>query len=226
MTVIEIDVVFDFICPWCHIGKRSLDRAIALYRKTYPGGRNDTITIKWRPFYLNPNRHGRSVPKSVLIDERLKDKTPEQRAAMVKRVEKIAQSVGVRINYGRMIGPDTRDAHRLVYLSREDPAISSEIHGELVERLLEAFHERAMDITRPEVLKEAAAAAGIEAAVVERWLAEDVGNVVDEEARKYREVEGIKGVPRFRFQGKYEWDGEDLQECMEIMGKVKAEEGS
>ncbi|KAH2195211.1 hypothetical protein KXW61_003979 [Aspergillus fumigatus] len=204
MTVIEIDVVFDFICPWCHIGKRSLDRAIALYRKTYPGGRNDTITIKWRPFYLNPNRHGRSVPKSVLIDERLKDKTPEQRAAMVKRVEKIAQSVGVRINYGRMIGPDTRDAHRLVYLSREDPAISSEIHGEL----------------------EAAAAAGIEAAVVERWLAEDVGNVVDEEARKYREVEGIKGVPRFRFQGKYEWDGEDLQECMEIMGKVKAEEGS
>lgn len=72
---------------------------------------------------------------------------------MVKRVEKIAQSVGVRINYGRMIGPDTRDAHRLVYLSREDPAISSEIHGELVERLLEAFHERAMDITRPEVLR-------------------------------------------------------------------------
>lgn len=62
--------------------------------------------------------------------------------------------------------------------------------------------------------------------MVERWLAEDVGNVVDEEARKYREVEGIKGVPRFRFQGKYEWDGEDLQECMEIMGKVKAEEGS
>jgi predicted DsbA family dithiol-disulfide isomerase len=241
MTVIEIDIVFDFICAvssnpfpstpltqtqWCYIGKRSLDRAIALYRKTYPGGRNDTITVKWRPFYLNPNKHGRSVPKSVLFDERLKDKTPEQRTAMVKRLDKIAQSVGVRINYGGMIGPDTRDAHRLVYLSREDPTISSEVHGELVEKLLEAYHEREMDISRPEVLREAAVAAGIEDAVVERWLAEDVGNVVDEEAMKNREIEGIRGVPRFLFQGKYVWDGEDLQEFMEIMGKVKAEEGS
>ncbi|KAF7125776.1 hypothetical protein CNMCM5793_002069 [Aspergillus hiratsukae] len=210
MTVIEIDIVFDFISAWCYIGRRSLDRAIALYRKTYPGGRNDTITIKWRPFYLNPNRHGHSVPKSVLFNERLKDKTPEQRAALVKRLDKIAQSVGVCINYARMIGPDTRDAHRLVYLSREDGTISSEVHGELVEKLLEAYHAREMDISRPEVLKEAAVAAGIEAAVVEKWLAEDVGDVVDKEARKYREIEGIIGVLRFLFQGKYEWDGEDL----------------
>lgn len=93
-----------------------------------------------------------------------------------------------------------------------------------MEKLLEAYHEREKDISRPEVLKEAAVAAGIEAAVVEKMLAEDVGDVVDEEARKYREIEGIKGVPRFLFQGKYEWDGEDLQEFMEIMGKVKAEE--
>jgi predicted DsbA family dithiol-disulfide isomerase len=110
-------------------------------------------------------------------------------------------------------------------LSREDPTISSEVHGELVEKLLEAYHEREMDISLPEVLKEAAVAAGIEAAVVERWLA-NVGNVVDEEARRNREIEGIRGVPRYLFQGKYEWDGEDLQEFMEIMGKVKAEEGS
>ncbi|KAG2413014.1 hypothetical protein HFD88_010573 [Aspergillus terreus] len=224
MTVIEIDVVFDFICAWCYIGKHSLDRAIALYRKTYPGGRNDTITIKWRPFYLNPNRHGHSVPKSVLFNERLKDKTPEQRAAMVKRLDKVAQSVGVCISYEGMIGADTRDAHRLVYRSREDPSISSEVHGELVEKLLEAYHARGLDISRLEVLKEVAVGAGIEAPVVETWLTEDVGDVVDEEARRYREVEEIRGVPRFLFQGKYEWDGDDLYEFMEIMGKIKAEE--
>ncbi|GIJ99247.1 hypothetical protein Aspvir_001377 [Aspergillus viridinutans] len=78
--------------------------------------------------------------------------------------------------------------------------------GSLWRKLLEAYHEREMDISRPEVLKEAAVAAGIEAAVVEKWLAEDGG---------------FRG---FFFQGKYEWDGEDLQEFMEIMGKVKAEE--
>ncbi|KAL5355557.1 thioredoxin-like protein [Aspergillus floccosus] len=224
MTVIEIDIVFDFICAWCYIGKRSLDRAIALYRKTYPGGCNDTITIKWRPFYLNPNLHGHSVPKSVLLNERLKGKTPEQRAAMIKRLDKISQSVGVCINYEGMIGPDTRDAHRLVYLSREDPSITSEAHGELVEKLLQAYHERDMDISRSEVLREVAVSTGIEAAAVDKWMEEDVGDVIDEEARKYREVEGIRGVPRILFQGKYEWDGDDLQQFMEIMEKVKAEE--
>lgn len=105
------------------------------------------------PLLSQPNRHGHSVPKSVLFNERLKDKTPEQCAALVKRLDKIAQSVGVCINYGGMIGLDTRDAHCLVYLSGKDPTISSEVHGELVEKLLEAYHEREMDISRPEVLK-------------------------------------------------------------------------
>ncbi|KAL4893995.1 putative thioredoxin [Aspergillus ambiguus] len=223
MTLITIDVVFDFVCAWCYIGKRTLDRAIALYRKTYPGGCNDTITIAWRPYYLNYNPYGYSVLKTDLVDERLKDKTPEQRAALIKRMDKIGQSVAINFKGGGMIGPDTRDAHRLVYLSREDPNITSETHGELVENILEAYHEREMDISQREVLKETAVAAGIEPIVVERWLAEDVGNAVDEEARRNKEMKGNTGVPRFLIQGMYQWDGDDLYEFIEIMGKVKAD---
>ncbi|KAF9886982.1 hypothetical protein FE257_010723 [Aspergillus nanangensis] len=230
MTLIEINVTFDFVCAWCYIGKRTLDRAISLYRKTYPGGRNDTITITWRPYYLNYNPHGHSVPKADLIDERLHDQTPDQRTALVNRMNKIGQSVGIYFKGGGMIGPHTRDAHRLVYLTRGSS--SPETQGGLVEKILEAYHEREMDISDPAVLKEVAEMAGVEGKVLELWLAggqSGGGDEVDEEARRNKEMmmmqmEGKRGVPRFVIQGEYEWDGQDVYEFMEIMGKVKEKE--
>ncbi|GES61475.1 putative regulator of gluconeogenesis Rmd5 [Aspergillus terreus] len=210
MTLIEIDVVFDFVCAWCYIGKRTLDRAIGLYRKTYPGGRNDTITITWRPYYLNYNPYGHSVPKTDLMDERLKNQTPEQRAALISRMDKIGRSVGIHFKGGGMIGPNTQDAHRLVYLCREDASIPSELQGDLVEKILEAYHELEKDISEKEVLRELAVAAGIEAATVDKWLEENGGGEeVDKEAKRNKEVEANTGVPRFLIQGNYHWDGDD-----------------
>ncbi|EAU35544.1 conserved hypothetical protein [Aspergillus terreus NIH2624] len=211
MTLIEIDVVFDFVCAWCYIGKRTLDRAIGLYRKTYPGGRNDTITITWRPYYLNYNPYGHSVPKTDLMDERLKDQTPEQRAALISRMDKIGRSVGIHFKGGGMIGPNTRDAHRLVYLCREDPSTPSELQGDLVEKILEAYHELEKDISEKEMLRELAVAAGIEAATVDKWLeGNGGGKEVDDEAKRNKGVDGNTGVPRFLIQGKYRWDGDDM----------------
>ncbi|KAF7585353.1 hypothetical protein BBP40_011163 [Aspergillus hancockii] len=224
MAVIEIEVVFDFVCAWCYIGKRKLDKAIALYQKVYPGGRYDTISIKWIPYYLNYNPHSHSVPKSELVDERLKDMKPEQREGLFKRMDQIGRSIGIHFNGGGLIGPDTRDAHRLVHLSRCKP---QDVQNELVEKILEAYHEHEKDISSTEVLKEIAIGVGLNVEEVEEWLKSGIAvEAVNEEAERSKEGSDNTGVPRYNIQGVYRLDGAtDPSEFMEIFGKVKKGEG-
>jgi predicted DsbA family dithiol-disulfide isomerase len=96
------------------------------------------------------------------------------------------------------------------------------LQGDLVEKILEAYHELEKDISEKEMLRELAVAAGIEAATVDKWLeGNGGGKEVDDEAKRNKGVDGNTGVPRFLIQGKYRWDGDDMYEFMEIMGKVK-----
>ncbi|KAE8384718.1 hypothetical protein ETB97_005227 [Aspergillus alliaceus] len=219
MTVIEIEVVFDFVCAWCYIGKRKLDKAITLFQKVYPGGRSDVFSIKWLPYYLDYNPHPYSVPKSELIDERLSDMTSEQRMTLFNRMNQIGRSVNIYFKGGGMIG-STRDAHRLVYLSRTK---SSEVQNALVEKILEAYHELEKDISSREVLTELAVDAGLDSGEVRAWLDSGLAaDVVDEEARKNREEEGNSGVPRYVIQGVHRIVGtEDSSVFMEIFAKIK-----
>ncbi|THC95096.1 hypothetical protein EYZ11_005420 [Aspergillus tanneri] len=221
MAVIEIEVIFDFICAWCYIGKRKLDKAIDLYRKVYPGGKYDTINIKWSPYYLNYNPHARSVPKSELVYERLSDMKLEQREALFKRMDQIGRSVGINIKSGGLIGSNTRDAHRLVHLSRQKP---QDVQSALVENILAAYHEQEKDISSKELLKEIAVRVDHDAAEIDRWLNSDIAaEAVDEEARMNKERPDNTGVPCYIIQG-YRLDGaSDPSEFMEIFGKARVE---
>ncbi|RMZ43817.1 hypothetical protein AFCA_012659 [Aspergillus flavus] len=222
MTVIEIEVVFDFVCAWCYIGKRKLDRAIALYQRVYPGGISDVFSIKWRPYYLNYNPHPYSIPKSELIDDRLSDMTLEQRTSLFSRMNQIGRSVGIHFKGGGMIG-NTRDAHRLVHLCGTQ---SPEVQSALVEKVLEAYHELEKDISSKEVLTELAVDAGLDGKQVREWLdSELAADVVDEEARKNKEEEGNTGVPRYVIQNVHRLAGaEDPSEFIGIFAKVKEDE--
>jgi predicted DsbA family dithiol-disulfide isomerase len=55
MAIFEISIISDTTCPWCYIGYRRLQKAIALFQKTYPGGSRDAFNIVWRPYYLKPD---------------------------------------------------------------------------------------------------------------------------------------------------------------------------
>jgi predicted DsbA family dithiol-disulfide isomerase len=160
------------------------------------------------------------VPKSELVDERLKDMKPEQREALFKRMDQIGRSIGICFNGEGLIGPDTRDAHRLVYLSRCKP---QDVQNELVEKILEAYHEQEKDISSMEVLKEIAVDVGLNVEEVEEWLKSNMAaDIVDEEARRNKEELNNTGVPRYIIQGEYQLDGaNDPSEFMEIFGKIK-----
>ncbi|KAI0489714.1 DSBA-like thioredoxin domain-containing protein [Xylaria cf. heliscus] len=220
MAVIDIDVVSDFVCAWCYIGKRKLERAIALYQKVYPGGRSDVFRINWRPYYLGYNTFGRSVEKSELAKVKLADWSEEKKAAATKRVEQAGRAVGIHFKHGGMIGPHTRDAHRLVYLSRGK---SPEITSALVEKIFTAYHELEKDISSLDVLREIALEAGMDKAEVDEWASSNAAvDSVDEEAKVFREKVAGSGVPSYFIQDRYRLEGaQDSDDFMEAFVKVK-----
>ncbi|GAW12165.1 hypothetical protein ANO14919_015240 [Xylariales sp. No.14919] len=220
MTVIEIDVVSDFVCAWCYIGKRKLESAIDLYQKVYPGGRHDTFKINWRPYYLGYNQSGHSVEKSELAKIKLADWSEAKKAAGTKRVEQAGRAVGIHFKYGGKIGPHTRDAHRLVYLSRGK---SSELTNVLVEKIFEAYHELEKDISSLDVLCEIALEAGVQKTEVDQWLnSAAAADRVDKEASVFREKVAGSGVPSYFIQDVHRLEGaQDVDDFMEIFVKVK-----
>lgn len=219
MTVIEIDVISDFVCAWCYIGKRKLDMAISLYQKTYPGGKSDVFSINYRPYYLNYGPSTHSVDKSEIADARLGSMTPEQRTKLFQRMNQIGRAVGINFQGGGKIG-DTRHAHRLVHLSRTK---SPEIQNALVDGIFAAYHELEKDISSKDVLREIAIGSGLEGAAVDEWLQSDLEAAnVDEEAQRNRDSLAGSGVPAYIIQGSHHINGaEDAQDFMEIFIKVK-----
>jgi predicted DsbA family dithiol-disulfide isomerase len=196
-----------------------LERAISLYQKTYPGGRDDVFSIKWRPYYLDYNPSPHSVDKSELVEARLSGMSPEQRTALFQRMNRIGLSVGIIFKAGGKIG-STRDAHRLIHLSQSQPP---GIQNALVEKLFEAYHELEKDISSHEVLREVALDVGLDEVDVAGCLSASSdleGDGVDEEAQKNKEAVG--SVPVFIIQGVNQIDGaQDPTDFMEVFVKVR-----
>lgn len=122
--------------------------------------------------------------------------------------------------WGGRIGPDTREAHRLIRLGSTK---SGEIRDALVEGLLDAYQAREQDISERGVLRAVAVKAGIDGAEVDVWLDSDAdAEVVDEEARKNKEIFGGEGVPAFVVQGVHRLGGvQDPMDLVEVFIKVR-----
>lgn len=211
---------------WCYIAKRNLDAAIALYQKTYPGGKSDAFDILWTPYYLNYNPHPHSVDKLALADVRLADQTAEQRAALTARMDRAGRAAGIAFNWGGKIGPNptTRDAHRLVHRVGAADKYDGETQRELVEAIFEAYHCRAQDISERDALVDVAQRAQIDPADVQAWLqsgSDDTGDIIDREAEASKEAV-TSGVPTLIIRDKYRPEGiPDVMDLMEIFIQAK-----
>lgn len=126
---------------------------------------------------------------------------------------------------GGKIG-STRDAHRNVHycqMNESEKGADTATTNALVEKIFEAYHEREMDISDPDVLRELAADARVSGDEVNGWLDASPA-VVDEEARRNKE-EVKSGVPVFIIQDEHRIDGSgDITQFLEIFSKVKETE--
>jgi predicted DsbA family dithiol-disulfide isomerase len=185
---LTIDVVSDVVCPWCFIGKKRLEKALAL-RPDIP------VEVRWHPYFLND-----WVPREgISRDEYLTKKfgSPERYKGIVGRVVAAAEGEGLKYNPAAISRqPNTIDCHRLILWARNtgDPA-------RMKQRLMELYFTEGADLTDREVLVKAAADCGMDPDVTRDLLASDRDvDRVSGEAQEAKEM-GIDGVPCFIMGG-------------------------
>ncbi|KJZ39516.1 DsbA family oxidoreductase [Pseudomonas sp. B21-040] len=184
---LRIDVFFDFICPWCLIGKRQLERAQELLRLQHP---DVLITTVWHGVQLLPHLPVQGEPFAQFYLNRLG--SAEAVAMRQAQVKQAANSVGVAIDLGRIATmPNTADAHRL--LAHANTRGSRAQRDLLLERLFAAYFQNGEDLGCRETLIAIAQSCGYDADAVKNYLQDESGPFVG------NEVGGSSGVPSFQF---------------------------
>jgi predicted DsbA family dithiol-disulfide isomerase len=197
------------------VGKKRLERAIQTYRRDVPDGANDTFSISWHPFYLDP-----TLPRSG-IDRKehlLKKFGPERMAMASAHLKTLGEAEGIKFSFGGKIG-NTRDAHRLVQLAKTK---SNEMENRLISTMFRSHFEEDADITSQDALVAMGEEAGLDRAEVEQWLEEGKGGQeVDREVEEAYS-DGIHGVPRFIINNRYDVEGaQDVQTFVDIFVRAK-----
>lgn len=196
-SVLPIDMVSDVVCPWCFIGKRRLEKAIALRLDI-------AVEVRFRPYFLNPwvPREGMSRKEYLTT----KFGSPERYRAIAERVARAAAAEGLAYNLDNIKRqPNTLDCHRLILWAGESAA-------RMKQRLMELYFAEGGDLTDRDVLVAAAAECDLDAEWVRQRLAgQDDVERVTREAESAKEA-GIDGVPCFVFGGRVAVQGAQAPE--------------
>ena len=196
-SVLPIDMVSDVVCPWCFIGKRRLEKAIALRLDI-------AVEVRFRPYFLNPwvPREGMSRKEYLTT----KFGSPERYRAIAERVARAAAAEGLTYNLDNIKRqPNTLDCHRLILWAGESAA-------RMKQRLMELYCAEGGDLTDRDVLVAAAAECDLDAEWVRQRLAgQDDVERVTREAESAKEA-GIDGVPCFVFGGRVAVQGAQAPE--------------
>lgn len=138
---VAIDIVSDFVCPWCFIGKRRLAGAAALVQASHPEVR---FQFNWLPYFLDPDTPPAGEPYREFLEAKFGGAT--QVVKLQLDLTETGREVGVEFNFGRIVmRPNTLQAHRLVYRAQSIGHRPEEIEA-LVERLFVAHFQRGEDI--------------------------------------------------------------------------------
>lgn len=188
--VLDIDIVSDVMCPWCIIGYKQLEQALAM---TDMGAR-----IRWHPFELNPNMPVTGQNTSEHIQEKY-GSTPEQSAQSRTQMQTLGEQLGFTFNWTS----DSRMWNTFITHQVLDFALSQGKQHPLKMALLAAHFTDQRDLSQKEVLVDIATSQGLNGADVERVI--DSGELADSvrEKQKFWTSRGISGVPSMVFGDKY-----------------------
>lgn len=212
---IRIDVVSDVVCPWCFLGQKRLDKAIA-------ASPDVDVSVAWRPYQLDPTIPAEGLERAAYMAAKFGS---EQRVRDAHaRIEPLGAAEGINFAFDAIkTSPNTLDAHRTI---RWAGTVAPDVQSRLVRDLFRAYFERGENVGDHGVLAAAAAGAGMDRAVVETLLASDADrdSVADEAATASRM--GITGVPCFLFEGKYAvvgaQDASTLADAIRQIAEAKA----
>jgi predicted DsbA family dithiol-disulfide isomerase len=186
----QIDVVSDTVCPWCFIGKRRLQRALAMRPEV-------EAQVFWRPYRLDPTIPKEGVDRKAYLRAKFGD--GPRNSAIGEALRSEGASEGIDFAFDKIAKtPNTLDSHRLIRW-----AASAGRQDDVVERLFRAYFLEGRDIGDSNVLVDVAAQTGMDSDLVGELLAKDADlDQVEREAGLANQM-GISGVPTFIFDSRF-----------------------
>lgn len=192
----KVDIWSDVMCPFCYIGKRKFESALA----QFPNGKD--IEIEWHSFQLDPDitaQPGKDV--YAYLAER-KGMTVEQSKQMHKQVVQMAAGEGLQYNFDKAVIANSFDAHRISHLAKK--------HGKgdaMEEQLFHGYFTEGKDIANHDVLIEMAKNIGIpEQEVIDVLNSKQYADAVEADIVRASQI-GVRGVPFFVLDNKYAISG-------------------
>jgi predicted DsbA family dithiol-disulfide isomerase len=186
--MVKIDIVADIVCPWCFIGKRRLETAVARVRTLYP---EFSYQTNWRPFFLNPDTPPEGEPYLPFLEQKFGGKAPVE--ALFERVRQAGQDYGLDFAFEKISQrANTLQAHRLLYWAQQQGNADT-----LAERLFVAQFQRGEPVGELATLVNIALECGYPATQVAAYLrSNEDAETVREDERIIRQM-GIRMVPTF-----------------------------
>jgi predicted DsbA family dithiol-disulfide isomerase len=209
----RIEIWSDVVCPWCYIGKRRLEAALARFPHA------DDVQVVWRSFELDPTA---PAVREVSNVERLAHKygvSVEQAQTMLDRMTSVAAGEDLHFRLDIARSGNTFDAHRLLHLAAERG-----VQDDLKEALLAAYQTEGEAISNHEVLTKRAVEVGLEETEVRDVLAGDRYGVEVRRDEAEGEALGLSGVPFFVIDGRYAVSGaQDRDVLVKVLERAWSE---
>ncbi len=211
----KIEIWSDIACPWCYVGKRRMEAALAKFEH------RDDVEITWRSFQLDPNSPAR-------VDETMEEHLATKYGMSVEKARAAGEHLtatgaveGLDIRFDTMKLANTFDAHRLIHLADEKGLKSA-----MKERLLKAYFTEGALVSDHETLVGLGVEVGLDADAIREALASDAHAAgVRADVARAREV-GVRGVPFFLLDGKYGVSGAQASDSLlDVLEQVWEKEG-
>ncbi len=209
MAAVQVEIWSDVVCPWCYIGKRRFEAALARYAGAAE------VNVVYRPYQLDPTAPSED-PRPVEEVYARKFGGPQEAQRLVGRVTALAAEDGIEFRLDRAVRANTLDAHRLLWLAEPlgiQPALN--------EALLEAYFTNGENVADADVLVRLAGSVGLPAERVRRLLDSDEGLGEVREQLALAASHGITAVPTFVVDGRWSIPGaQDVDTFVRVLEKL------
>lgn len=194
--VMKVEIWSDVMCPFCYIGKRKFEGALAQFAD------KENIEVEWKSFQLQPDLKTDSTKNTIAHLAESKGWSLDYARQMTQHVTNMAKEVGLNYDFDKAVVANSFDAHRLSHLAKKYG-----VQDSLEEALFKAYFTEGKNTADHDVLTELAISIGLNADEVKQVLASNTyAEDVNRDIYESQQV-GVRGVPFFVLGGKYAVSG-------------------
>ncbi len=210
----QIDVIIDVVCPWCYVGKKQLDRAVA--------ERRDVVKeVRYRPFQLDATTPQGGVDRRTHYRKKFGDSP--QLAVMRQHLNSLAQDLEITFDFeSDCLIANTIDAHRLIRWAGSAEAFVPGTQDRVVDALMKAYFEECAFLGDHALLADIGAFAGMDHSLIAELLETDQdADLIRADIQKAKAM-GVQGVPFYVFNGKAAVTGaQDSETLTAVIDRLK-----